>query len=65
MAQKGQAMTWTTQRPQKPGWYWLRGYMHDDMVVLFDGVFVRSPFWDAKVERIKEGTWFGPLEPPA
>jgi len=57
-------MTWTTDKPTKPGWYWLAKYTVTPMVVLFDGEWARGPFWDARIEKIKDGEWAGPLEPP-
>jgi hypothetical protein len=68
-------LTWTKEKPTKPGWYWLRlyvsrgdlgsGYRPNIAYVQDDGsiCFLGSES-DLKIEEVLEGEWAGPIEPP-
>jgi hypothetical protein len=59
-------MTWTTQQPTKPGWYW-----YEDFAMEIGPVII---MWKGSVFEVagKQGDWFptnqcqwaGPLQPP-
>lgn len=60
-------LTWTSERPTVPGWYWRRapsghtdiGYVgpgHDDEQ--------RMCFWGLIIDEMKGGAWCGPLAEP-
>ena len=62
-------MTWTTEKPTKPGWYWYRGecgghtvkvihYIDDDG----DGPYLATSE-DLNLTDL-DGEWAGPVEPP-
>ena len=66
-AQGWTGMTWTTEKPTKPGWYWWRNNASEPRVV---------NIWQSRVHAsiLKasglgevlycDGEWAGPLEPP-
>jgi hypothetical protein len=62
-------MTWTTQKPTRPGWYWYRDLpFRTEFVVnvceLVTGeLFASADGFDQYVERLS-GEWAGPLEVP-
>lgn len=64
--------TWSTSKPEKPGWYWIRGGMdeHDPTIIYV--------FWQRGELRVNlltvvpslrlsclTGEFAGPLEPPS
>ena len=63
------ALTWTTEKPTKEGWYWLRSNAANPGPLI---VFVQpqynaiGPWGDRSDSRLSEedGEWAGPLEPP-
>lgn len=59
---------WTSEKPTKPGWYWLKCYhkpevvqvvsMNGDMAIVGEG-------WDMRVRNVdRPCLWSGPLVPP-
>lgn len=67
-------MTWTTQKPEKPGWYWCRWVMEDDRG---DAFVCELDFNDEKVlclvqhefnwlplDEFGKREWAGPLPEP-
>jgi len=69
-----QAMTWTTETPTQPGWYWWREYEGSGpqitQVHLFNFVWLNKPFLGIEDIHTRTpldnmlGEWAGPLEPP-
>lgn len=65
-------MTWTTEKPARPGWYWYR-LSHEDykpeIVSVNEIGYKMNAVWptSGKSEFIEGmlGEWAGPLEPPA
>jgi hypothetical protein len=57
------AMTWTTEKPTKAGWYWYHCDGQDDKIVVYvdKNMVVEQGAWH--VSEIT-GQWCGPLEPP-
>lgn len=56
---------WTTDKPTKPGFYWFRETNGEEryMVKVYnDGTMWRSHYIEE--EKMTEGQWAGPLEPP-
>jgi len=64
-------MTWTTDKPTKPGWYWYRPASDQNIEV----VEIARPHGDLHIYMLGhpdlcppyeqvEGEWAGPLEPP-
>lgn len=58
-------MTWTTERPTEPGWYWWRGhpdyngkigYLTDSKVIIF-------PVGSGHIDEMG-GEWAGPIQKP-
>jgi len=66
-------MIWTTEKPNKPGWYWWRSANDQVPRMIYHGsVFDRVPDGAPHEEPlaflknyIDKGEWAGPLEPPA
>jgi hypothetical protein len=69
------ALSWTTEKPSKPGWYWFRFGPIDEPVMFC--IFVRAgtrggelwvrhvlPLISEKPVSYYDGQWAGPLEPP-
>jgi hypothetical protein len=65
-------LTWTSEKPTKPGWYWWRRGHADPARLIYHGAE-----WDRIVDfagldepvtfisgHLIEGEWAGPLEPP-
>jgi hypothetical protein len=70
-------MTWTTETPTKPGWYWLRDLMNDTPIcdpttytvvrLSFDlqgHTWVHDSDGFVQLSQRFRGSWAGPLEPP-
>lgn len=70
-------MTWTTEKPTTPGWYWYRNPFEKERVVRVYGDQTptetrRVDMWvqlhdetDCNVDDMGEnGEWAGPLDPP-
>ena len=72
------SLTWTTDKPTEPGWYWYKFAEGPPSVVyalhpsgmsivevLYDqtGLFCRHPDNDKSLIEL-DGHWAGPLEPP-
>lgn len=53
------AMTWTTEKPTVPGWYWWRNKTRMD---IFQVRQIDIDIWDDVPHAPAE--WAGPLEPP-
>lgn len=62
-------MTWMTEKPKRPGWYWYRSecdvhtvkvlhYIDDDG----DGLYLATS--EDRVLNDLDGEWAGPVEPP-
>lgn len=59
-------LTWTTEKPTKPGWYWWRNNSCFDpdilkVDVLGDKFVIHR---DEDILETPHGEWAGPLEPP-
>ena len=50
-------MTWTSEKPTQPGWYWWRLEQGKPEMI----VEVRDPRY---LEDLREAEWAGPLEKP-
>ena len=66
-------LTWTTNKPTQPGWYWWRnkpGAEKIERVQLFDFVWLKEPYLGVETQYARYpvstiiGEWAGPLEPP-
>ena len=63
-------MTWTTQTPDEPGWYWYRSDHYHASIVLVerrkgDGTLrMCSDEWAFTSNLPRHGEWCGPLEVP-
>jgi hypothetical protein len=61
-------MTWTTEKPQIPGWYWRKYYSYNKPVarivhVIKSGSYLVLEDHGGLVESLN-GDWAGPLEVP-
>ena len=60
-------MSWTTEKPTMPGWYWHKGPFFEPMIFLLDKDETGAMFlleggcWE--FDEL-DGQWAGPLEPP-
>jgi hypothetical protein len=54
-------MTWTSEKPQQPGWYWYREETWTAINSVSGGFFV---YPDGRHVSEMNGEWAGPLEPP-
>ena len=64
------ALSWTTDKPTMPGWYWWREVDSKDGFIVqvdIEGETVSSSGTadDASLDEMVGGEWAGPLEPPA
>jgi hypothetical protein len=65
-------MTWTTEKPSKPGWYWWRKVGHKPEMLRVSGgysnmivsVMLSTRVMSRPIENDDEGEWAGPLEAP-
>jgi len=67
-------LTWTSEKPTRPGWYWYRVQVHPEHIGITQVVLIEQyRDWELLMsvigtdERlpIPNGQWAGPLEPPA
>jgi hypothetical protein len=70
-------MTWTTERPTEPGWYWYKATKHLPAIIVYvyhshnnplpgNGLLVAYVGLDEhRNSAMISGEWAGPLEPPA
>jgi len=68
-AAKASGLTWTTEKPTQPGWYWWRKSRRHEIEIakLWDVDNIYGQFHqDPHVFRVDEvgGEWAGPLAPP-
>ncbi len=63
-------MTWTIEKPTRPGWYWWREHGLPLMGVIVqvqveaDTVYSSGTDAEASLDQMIGGEWFGPLEMP-
>lgn len=59
-------LTWTTEKPTQPGWYWWRNNSHFDPDILKVDVLGDRFVIDTDLDVLDTppGEWTGPLEPP-
>lgn len=59
-------MTWTTERPQRPGWYWFRNTDYDIRMVhvVHSETALVEEETDGDQHELPDGEWAGPLAPP-
>lgn len=68
--QKGKAMTWTSQHPTKPGYYWIRNCRvldaEPNIVEVMPRLSVYATGADMEIDKsdLLSAEWFGPIEPP-
>jgi hypothetical protein len=67
-------LTWISEKPTKPGWYWYRAQVQPQRLEITPQVVLIEQYLDNRLvmsligtdERlpIPHGQWAGPLEPP-
>jgi len=57
-------LTWTTDKPTKPGWYWYRPYRDGQHVEVCRVYEIEIDYWTTIIPPQTGGEWAGPLEPP-
>lgn len=70
MEKKDRALTWTTEPPKVPGWYWQRkaGHPQSARIVRISDygneIRCKDGHSDRAIERCKGFEWAGPIAPP-
>jgi hypothetical protein len=59
-------LTWTTEKPTAPGWYWWRFRGHSTIIHLNDSLLWQLPSETGFVQYLRElsGQFAGPIQKP-